>query len=187
MESHYNEDKLGRHWLVNNIHSIKSIIRIVFGAVWLVDGYLKFIGSPSDYAQMIQSASDGQPAWLQPWFTVWYSLVSSNPALFVYATGAAEFALAFALMFGFMRKFSYIAGIVLSLVIWAVPEGFGGPYGSGSSDIGTGIVYSFVFLLLLVINAAFGPSKYAVDIWIERRLPYWKKLAETRGICVCKV
>ena len=186
MQNQYSDD-LKKHWLVNNIHSLKSIIRIAFGAVWLVDGYLKFLGSPSDYAKMIQSAADGQPAWLQPWFSMWYSLVSSNPTFFVYSIGIGEIALALALVFGFMRKVSYISGIVLSLVIWTVPEGFGGPYGSGSSDIGTGIVYSFVFLLLLVINASFGPSKYSIDARIERRFAPWKKVAETKGICVCSV
>jgi nitrite reductase (NO-forming) len=64
------------------------------------------------------------------------------------------------------------------LIIWSVPEGFGGPYGPGSTDIGTGMVYAIVSFLLLVINAAFGPSRYSLDFIIERKWPRWKKIAE---------
>src|SRR5207245_6909546 len=68
--------------------------------------------------------------------------------------------------------------LILSLLIWAIPEGFGGPYGPGSTDIGTGIVYSFVFLSLIIINAMSGTSKYSLDYLIEPRLPSWKRVAE---------
>lgn len=145
---------------------------------WLVDGYLKFLEDPASYVQMIQSASDGQPVWLQPWFSLWYGIVSANPAPFVYIIGIGEIALALALIFGFMRKIAYASGMLLSLVIWSVPEEFGGPHVLGSSDIATGIVNSFVFLCLLILNAAFGPSRFSIDAIIERRFPFWTSVAE---------
>ena len=86
--------------------------------------------------------------------------------------------LGLALVLGFLRKLVYIGGMIYSLFIWAVPEGFGGPYGPGSTDIGTGIIYSFTFLALIIINATYGPSKYSLDALIEKRLPSWKRLAE---------
>jgi nitrite reductase (NO-forming) len=104
--------------------------------------------------------------------------VSANPAFFTTTIGLFELALAFALLAGFMRKFAYTGGILLSLVIWSVPEGFGGPYGPSSTDIGTGIIYAFVFLLLLVVNATYGPSRLSLDFLIEARWPWWKRLAE---------
>jgi len=130
---------------------------------------------------MISDAGQGQPSWLQPWFGFWSQTVSANPGFFVTTIGALELALGFALLLGFMRKVAYTAGIFLSLVIWSVPEGFGGPYGPSSTDIGTGIIYAFVFLLLMIINAAFGPSRWSLDYAVERRWPTWKKVSEIRS------
>ncbi len=62
-----------------------------------------------------------------------------------------------------------------------MPEGFGGPYGPSSTDIGTGIIYAFVFLLLMVINATFGPSRWSLDYAIERRWAAWTRIAEIRS------
>jgi len=77
-----------------------------------------------------------------------------------------------------MRKITYVSGLFLSFIIWAVPEGFGGPYGPNSTDIGTGIVYGLAFLMLIVINVSFRPSRYSLDFILERRWPGWKKVAE---------
>jgi nitrite reductase (NO-forming) len=87
-------------------------------------------------------------------------------------------ALGVALVLGFMRKIAYLAGIVLSLLIWAIPEGFGGPYRPASTDIGTGVIYSFQFLSLIIINTISGPSKYSLDFLLERQYPFWKRVAE---------
>ena len=167
-------------WLVQNAGWIKSFIRITLGVVWLIDGSLKFQpGFVDAFSNLIKSVGDGQPTWLQPWFNFWSSVTAPNPALFVYGTGVLELLLGAALVLGFMRKITYICGLLLSLFIWAIPEGFGGTYGPGATDIGTGIVYAFVFLSLLVINAAFGPSKYSLDFLIERRWVFWRRLAES--------
>jgi nitrite reductase (NO-forming) len=99
----------------------------------------------------------------------------------VYSSGLLELALAFGIIFGFLRKLSYTVSLFLSLIIWAVPEGFGGPYGPGSSDIGTGIAYAIVSLMLLVMNATFGPSRYSLDFFIERKWRWWKKIAEIKA------
>jgi nitrite reductase (NO-forming) len=96
----------------------------------------------------------------------------------VYGIGTLEVSLGVALILGILRKLTYTGGLLLSLLIWAVPEGFGGPYGPGATDIGTGVAYSFVFLSLIIINAMSGTSKYSLDYLIERRLPSWKRVAE---------
>lgn len=167
------------HWVVRNVSWLKSMIRVVLGVSWVIDGYLKFLpGLASSLPDFIRARSYGQPAWLQPWFSFWASATSVNPGLFTYGIGAAELALGIALILGLMRKVAYLGGFLLSLMIWAVPEGFGGPYVPGSTDIGTGIIYVFVFLSLIMINALSGPSKYSVDYYLERRYPSWKQLAE---------
>jgi uncharacterized membrane protein YphA (DoxX/SURF4 family) len=93
-------------------------------------------------------------------------------------TGVLEVALGVALVPGFMPRIAYLGGIIFSLLIWAIPEGFGGPYGPGSTDIETGIIYSFVFLSLIIINTISGPSKYSLDFLLERKCRFWKRLAE---------
>jgi thiosulfate dehydrogenase (quinone) large subunit len=154
-----------RNWLVRNAYWLKSFIRIILGVVWLIDGSLKFQpGFVDSLSGLIKSA--GQPGWLQPWFNFWYNVTVGNPAPFVYGIGILEISLGVALVLGVVRKLAYVGGLILSLLIWAVPEGFGGPYGPGSADIGTGIAYSFVFLSLIIINALSGTSKYSLDYLI---------------------
>jgi hypothetical protein len=37
-------------------------------------------------------------------------------------------------------------------MVWAIAEGFGGPYTSGASDIGTAIIYAVLFAGPLVLS-----------------------------------
>ena len=168
-------------WWGRNASGLKTTFRILFGVIWLIDGAFKFApGLVDDFPSMI--SGDGQPSWLQGWFSFWASQASANAAFWVYTTGVLELAVGLGLVFGLMRKVAYIGGAILSLFIWAVPEGFGGPYGTGSTDPGGGIVYAMVFLMLIVINSAYGPSRWSLDYAIERRWPAWAYLAEFRGM-----
>ena len=167
-------------WWGRNVADLKSLFRIVFGVLWLIDGAFKFVpGFVGQFPGMI--SPDGQPGWLQGWFTFWQGQASANPAFWVYLVGTLELALGLGLVFGFMRKVAYVGGAVLSLFIWAVPEGFGGPYGPGSTDPGGGVVYAMVFLMLIAINSAYGSSRWSLDYLMERRWPRWAALAEFRG------
>ncbi len=168
-------------WFVRNSHLLTRIFAIIFGIVWGIDGTFKFImDMPKYFTSMITSAGVGQPAWLRPWFSFWATQTAANPTLWVYLIGVLELALAFALITGFLRKTAYGGGFVLSLLIWSVPEGFGGPYGPGSTDIGTGIIYAIVFLFLLMLNASHGPDPYTLDYKIERKVKWWKIFAELK-------
>ncbi len=170
----------GAGWFGEHARQLKTLFRALFGIIWGIDGALKFRpGVASSFAGMVSDASAGQPAWLAPWFSFWSAQAASDPALWVYLTGTLELAISFALIAGFLRKVAYLGGAVLSLFIWAVPEGFGGPYGPSSTDIGTGVIYAMTFLMLLVINAAYGPSRWSLDALLERRWPVWARLAET--------
>lgn len=157
-------------------------MRVIIGVIWEIDGALKFQpGVAEALPGMISDAGHGQPLWLAPWFQCRSQAASGNPAHFTFSIGFLELALALTLILGFLRKIGYTGGFVLSLLIWSVPEGFGGPYGPGSTDIGTGIIYAFVFLFLLIINATFGLSRYSLDHLIERRWPKWRRVAEIRS------
>ena len=166
-------------WLVQHAGGLKTTFRVIFGIVWLVDGSLKFApGLVAQFPSLVKTAGAGQPAWLHPWFSFWATQAAAQPAFWVYFTGTLEVALAFCLIFGFLRKIAYVGGALLSLLIWAVPEGFGGPYGPGSTDIGTGIVYAILFLALITLNAAYGPSRWSLDYYLELRWPRWGAYAE---------
>ncbi len=167
-------------WIYRHREGLKAGLRILFGLIWIIDGAFKF--QPGFIASGAwQPSPDGQPPWLQGWFTFWANTTSSNPTLWVDTTGILEILLGLALVFGFMRKIAYSGGILLSMLIWSVPEGFGGPYGPSSTDIGTGAVYAMVFLFLMIVNAGYGPSQYSLDWLIESRWPRWKAVAEIQG------
>ncbi|MHB8586526.1 MAG: hypothetical protein ACYDDF_11930 [Thermoplasmatota archaeon] len=176
-----NETITNGGWLAQNVGGLKTTMRIVMGLVWGIDGTLKFQpGFADKMASLVSGAGAGQPAWLEPWFDFWSATVARAPWFFAALIGTLELALAFALIFGFMRKVAYTGGFLLSLAIWSVPEGFGGPYGPGSTDIGTGIIYAFTFVFLLILNATYGPSRWSLDALIESRWPGWAKIAEVR-------
>lgn len=166
-------------WFVKNEYKLSRSFAIIFGIIWGIDGVLKFQNNlASSLTDMINSAAQGQPSWLQPWFSFWASQTAGNPVFWTYLVGALEIALAFALIVGFLRKTAYTGGFVLSFFIWAIPEGFGGTYGPGATDVGTGIVYAMVFLFLLVLNASHGTNPYTLDAKIEKKVKWWKGLAE---------
>ncbi|PWU78602.1 MAG: hypothetical protein DLM72_21700, partial [Candidatus Nitrosopolaris wilkensis] len=54
---------------------------------------------------------------------IWASITSSNPSFYVYSAGVIELALAFCLIFGLLHKPVYTISLLLSLIIWSVPEG----------------------------------------------------------------
>ncbi|MGO9644287.1 MAG: DoxX family protein [Candidatus Bathyarchaeia archaeon] len=171
----------GNTWWTRYNSELAALLRIGFGFVWVIDGMMKFVYMvPSDVVDMVQASGQGQPSWLGGWFNFWLGLVSANPSIIMYAVGVLELLLGFALILGFMRKIAYLAGIFLSLMIWSVDEGFGGPYGPGSTDIGAAVMYAFVFFALLIIDASYAPNKYSLDAIIETRKEWWSKLAELR-------
>ena len=128
----------------------------------------------------IMGQADGQPGWLKPWFTFWINLQHPQATSFAYLVAVLETLIALALIAGFARKLTYISAAVFSVMIWATAEGFGGPYTSGSSDIGTAVIYAVVFLGLLAISYYAGPSRYSVGYYLEKKISWWWKVAEVR-------
>ena len=159
----------------------KDALRISFGVIWLIDAILKWLpGFRAGYMDTIMGTAQGQPGWLRWWFDFWINLQHPRTNLFVDLVATAETLIALALIFGFARKLTYIAAAGLSLLIWATAEGFGGPYTSGSADIGTAIIYAVVFMGLLALSYYAGPARYSVDYYLERRISWWWKVAEMR-------
>jgi len=159
----------------------KDAVRISFGIIWLIDATLKWLpGFRSGYMSTIMGQADGQPGWLKGWFDFWIRLQHPQATFFAYLVAVAETLIAVALIAGFARKLTYISAAAFSVLIWATAEGFGGPYTSGSADIGTAIIYAVVFLGLLAISYYAGPSRYSADYYLEKKISWWWKVAEVR-------
>jgi thiosulfate dehydrogenase (quinone) large subunit len=159
----------------------KDALRIAFGIIWAIDATLKWLpGFRASYMDSIMGIRDGQPGWLKPWFTFWINLQHSDAMFFAYLVAVIETLIAVAFIAGFARKYTYFAAAVFSVLIWATAEGFGGPYTSGASDIGTGVIYAVVFAGLLALSAYAGPALYSADYYMERRYSWWWHLAEVR-------
>ncbi|MCO5054158.1 multicopper oxidase domain-containing protein [Thermomonas sp.] len=156
-----------------------TALRVAFGMIWAVGAALTFSADfANNYVGYLHNAATGQPAWSAWWFSMWIALVTPNVTFFVWATRIAEVLLAVALLFGIARKFTYIIGILFSLLIWSTAEGFGGPYSVGASNIGAALSYVLIFAALIVINMRSGPSPYSLDYLIEQRWPTWRRLSE---------
>ncbi len=157
----------------------KTGLRVTFGVIWLIDAILKWLpGFRSGYMDQLMGQADGQPGWLGPWFRFWIDLQHPRAAFFAYLVAVVETLIALAVIAGFARKLTYTAAIVFSLLIWSTAEGFGGPYTSGASDIGTAIIYAVVFAGLLGFAYYEGTSKYSADAYLEPRISWWHRVAE---------
>jgi len=159
----------------------KDALRIGFGVIWLIDAALKWLpGFRASYMDTIMGEAGGQPGWLRPWFHFWITVQHPDAAAFVWLVAVVETLIAVALITGFARKLTYVAAIVFSVLIWGTAEGFGGPYTSGASDIGTAIIYAVVFAGLLALSYYGGPSRYTADYYLEQKYSWWWRVAEVR-------
>ena len=153
-----------------------GILRIVFGLVWGVDAWLKWQPAfQNTFVDQVTAARDGQTGLIQGWISFWAGVVTINPLLFARIEATTETALAVFLILGIFSNLTFITGIFLSLGIWAIPEGLGGPYVPGqSTDIGTAFPYALLFALLLFLSAG---SYYGLDRWLTSKLGHLGFLA----------
>ena len=159
----------------------KDVLRITFGVIWLIDATLKWLpGFRATYMSVIMAEAQGQPGWLQPWFHFWIRFQHPDAMVLAYLAAVIETLIAIALIIGFARKLTYLSAIVFSLLIWGTAEGFGGPYTSGASDIGTAIIYAVVFAGLLALSYYAGPARYSADYYLEKKIGWWWRVAEMR-------
>ena len=160
-----------------------TTVRLLFGVIWAIDAVLKWLpGYRDSYISQLKEAAEGQPSWLHWWFRFWIKLQSGAPTLFADLTGVAETALALVLLLGVARRAGYIAGAFYAMLVWAVGEGFGGPYQSGSTDVGTGIVYALLFVTLLVFAPPARRDRLSLDRALVARWRWWRHVAEPHAV-----
>jgi nitrite reductase (NO-forming) len=161
-----------------------EVLRLAFGLVWLIDAYLKWQPAfINGYAASVAEGAQGQPAWLRPWFRFWRHVVEVDPHLLAYATAAIETLIAAGLIVGFARRTVYVGGMLWSIAIWTIPEGFGGSFVAGATDLGTAIMYALVFGVLYALETLpTATGAWSVDHRIERAAPWWRVIAEPGGM-----
>jgi uncharacterized membrane protein YphA (DoxX/SURF4 family) len=160
-----------------------TTVRLLFGLIWAIDAVLKWLpGYRHDYLSNLKSVAQGQPSWLHGWFHFWIRLQSHAPTLFAVLTGVTETGLALVLVLGVARRAGYTVGAVYALLVWAVGEGFGGPYVSGSTDIGTGVIYTMLFVTLLAFAPPARRERLSLDRFLVERWPWWRILAEPHAV-----
>lgn len=148
--------------------SLIAVVRVAFGVTWAIDAYFKWQPAfQNGFLSYLTDAVDGEPAFLHGWLNTWINFVSLNPHLFALIVATGETAIAIGLIFGLFSNLAYAGGFVLSFVIWSTAESLGGPYATGSTDIGTGIIYMLVFAGLFLLSAGY---YYGFDRLLRPRL-----------------
>jgi nitrite reductase (NO-forming) len=157
-------------------------VRIGFGLIWAIDATLKWLpGFRGGFLGMIQEAAVGQPSWLAPWFRFWESAIAPQPVLFAVLTAVAETAVCLSLLLGVAQRAGFVLGGVMGVMIWGIGEGFGGPYGMGSTDIGCAIMYTVVFAgLVLAVPRRIRAAAPSMDARLVRRWPWLAPLTFIR-------
>ena len=152
-----------------------AVLRIVFGCVWAIDAWFKWQPGFSDnFTSYLTKALDSQPPAVTAWLNFWIHTISLNPHLFAFIVAVGETGIALGLLFGALSNLTCLAGILLSLGIWSTAQGFGRPYGPGSTDIAVSIIYVLVFTGLFLGNAG---TMFGLDRYLSGKLGRWSLLA----------
>ena len=169
-------------WVRRHGVPLRYGVRLLFGLLWGIDGALKLLPNTVFWFQeRMIAVGIGQPPWLAGWFAFWLAQANTYGTIDVALIALLEFALSVSLILGLLRKTAYVGGVALSILLWAIPEGFGGPYDQGTFDIGGGIIYAVVFLLLVVLESDSRSNWRTLDARIERRWPGWAWWAEVEA------
>ncbi|MBI5457813.1 DoxX family protein [Candidatus Kaiserbacteria bacterium] len=146
-----------------------ALLRILFGAVWLVDAVFKWNPAFFDaFTSYVVGGTQNQPPLVQSWIDLWVNGANVDPYSFAVVVAIGETAIALSLLFGVLTQLGIAGGIAMMLVVWSTAEGFGGPYVAGSTDIGAAAIYVIVFVALW-----FGRCwrQYSLDPLIRKWLP----------------
>ena len=154
-----------------------ACLRLLVGAILAVDAILQFLpGAPPQLAYLlVVGAGQNQPA-LSWWYAYWASVIAGDPGFWWYGTGILMAILATCLLLGVARRLAYLVGFLFSLALWAIPNGFGGPYAAPNTDVGAGLLYAVLFLILLQMDSVSRPARWAADVILEHRWPGWRAI-----------
>lgn len=146
-------------------------VRVMFGFVWAWDALFKlrlhfltqftsYLVGPdamSGVGTTAMAGMSGQPEWVVVWLHDWVGFINEiSPLAFGIATAIIEVVIAYGLLTGRGLRLVLPLGLIFSLLIWVTAEGFGGPYGNGTTGMpgnmfGTAIIYALLFVGLMIL------------------------------------
>lgn len=111
--------------------------RLMFGFLWAWDALFKL--QPyffTHFVGFLSAAEPGQPAWVAAWLHAWIAVITFiSPVLFAVLAAIAEVVIAWSLLSGKLLRIVLPIGLIYSLMVWSTAQGFGGPFGIGSTGI----------------------------------------------------
>lgn len=132
--------------------------QLMFGFLWAWDALFKL--QPyffTRFVSFLSGAEAGQPAWIVAWLHGWIALVMFiSPVLFAVLAAIAEVVIAWSLLSGKLLRIMLPIGLIYSLMVWSTAEGFGGPFGMGTTGMpgnmfGLAVIYALIFGYLMVL------------------------------------
>lgn len=147
-----------------------SLVRIAFGVMVAIDAAFKWQPAFQNGFLGQLATTQGQASIFAWWINLWHMIVAWNPHLFAILTAGTETLLALSLLLGVFRKPLYVAGTAFFFMIWTIAEGFGGPYGAGSTDIGTAILYAVVCIALYGLETAQESESWTLEPWLRQHI-----------------
>ena len=155
-----------------------AVLRIAFGIVVAIDAAYKWVPAfrtetlASQFAQhLVTIDTPVEHQWIALWS--WLAIHYQNP--FGFAVAVIETAIAVGLLTGGFTRLVCVAGALFWARDRTAAEGMGLPITAGQTDIGTSIIYVFVFAALL-----FGASgtTWSVDEWLRGRTRFLRCLRD---------
>ncbi len=131
-------------------------LEMVLGALWLVDGLLQlqpFMFSREFYNGVLGMANMGLPGPVADADYHVATLLTAHPALWNTGFAGLQLLLGLGLLWRRTARVALICSVPWALGVWAIGEGFGGMFMSGTSLLtgapGAALLYGLIALLLL--------------------------------------
>ncbi|MCW1291946.1 MAG: hypothetical protein QW213_07160 [Thermoproteota archaeon] len=157
---------------------LPSIVRIIFGVVFLSDALLKYLFySPLLIKENLLAALFAPWGFVYPWVYFWTILVTNNIFFVVSLAMIVESLIGIGLILGIFKKLTYYGGIVFSLSLWMTAAQFGGPYVDGTLNIGSSIFYVLLFSMLIYTERSFNFKDISLDKYLLRKFKTSKILS----------
>lgn len=130
---------------------------ILFGLLWAFDSFWKWHPYFLTHVLLyLEQAEPGQPAWIVTYIGLFVSMINFvGPVVFGVFAALIESMIALTLLSNRALRWFIPIGIAYSIGIWTTAEGWGGPYGPGTTAnkgdvLGTTNIYVIAFLFLAV-------------------------------------
>jgi nitrite reductase (NO-forming) len=125
-------------------------VRITFGLIWLIDGWLEWQPAAfHNFLQLITAVGQGQPAPLAALIGAGQAVAAVNPILGNGLLAALETAIGVSLITNVLSRWALRISALLAVGIWIFGQGLGMVFMAGATDIQSGPLYVLVSLMLL--------------------------------------